>query len=41
MGHTPNMIEVKVMSNEDLCGKIVNVKLTGYEDGMATGKVEE
>ena len=41
MGHTPNMIEVKVMSNEDLCGKIVNVKLTGYEDGMATGEVAE
>ena len=41
MGHTPNMIEVKVISDEDLCGKIVNVKLTGYEDGTATGKVEE
>lgn len=41
MGHTPNMIEVKVVSDEDLCGKIVNVKLTGYEDGMATGNVAE
>lgn len=41
MGHTPNMIEVKVVSDEDLCGKIVNVKLTGYEDGTATGNVAE
>ena len=38
-GSTPNNCRVKVQSNENLCGKIINVKITEMKDGVLLGDI--
>ena len=38
-GYTPNYSRVKVKCNRDLCGKILNVKITAAENGCCIGEI--
>lgn len=38
-GYTPNYTPVHFASEEDLAGKILSLKLAGYEDDFCTGEV--
>lgn len=38
-GYTPNYSRVKVKCDKDLCGKILNVKITAAENGCCIGEI--
>ncbi len=39
VGHAPNMLEVRAQSDADVRGKIVPVKIVGYNGEMAVGEI--